>query len=244
MNPTATIDGVAAVKIVRVDDTTLAVTTAQFMRTNERADVMIYDAGAPIAQASIAVRDEFLKILLAATERAWSPEPSSVGYRVLAAIAAGRERRNELNRRCHDQICPESADAIEGLPDFERDLALAAREDLSAAQRRARVRAKLNESPSLAWGAVLDALAPFLVGCAGADLPVIHELENYDVYGDLIWFFWVEITDAIINGPAWDWSSAEQAIRDVKPGFAGFCLGRRGFFAGISGAGRDAVAYV
>lgn len=187
----------------------------------------------------LSVRDRFLRILLAATERAWSPTIDSVGYRVLAAIAAGRERSRALALAMYDQALPESASLSTGLPWHDRDLDLEERPELSLAQRRARVRAKLNEQPSLAWGVMLDAVRPYC-----ADEPVLHEVEGYDEYGESIWTLWIEVDEDDISNPSWDWREAERSLRGVKPGFAGAWIGRAGFTPGKSVPGRDAPVEV
>jgi hypothetical protein len=237
VTPTVTVGGEACV-VEAIDGGTIRATTPQLKRTGD-LEVLIALPNPPgmtgeTATAKLSVRDRILKILLAATERAWSPTPASVGYRVLAAIAAGKERARALSLAMFDELFPETATDKTGLPWFERDLALSERPELSELQRRARVRAKLNEQPSIAVAAVLAAIRPYCV-----DDPIINEVEGYEDYGDSIWTLWFEVDDDDINNPAWNWRGAEDSLRSAKPGFAGGWIGRRGFIPGTSIPGRD-----
>ncbi len=217
-------------------------TTPHFLRTGELPIVVMqpdvfggqYKGEQITFENNLSVRDRFLRVLLAATERAWSPTIDSTGYRVLAAIAAGRERSRAVALAMYAQALPETADLATGLPWHDRDLDLPDRAELTLAQRRARVRAKINEQPSLAWGVMLDAVRPYCV-----DEPVLHEVEGYDEYGDSIWTMWIEVDDDDINNPSWDWREAERSLRAAKAGFAGAWIGRAGFTPGKSIPGRD-----
>jgi len=228
------IDGVDAEEVEFVDSTTMRARTARFTEVGNHSVKVIRSGGAWVADDDgVEVRNKYLPILLKSTDRAWSPTINSVGYRCLAARAAALERREAILLRAIDQRWPEHADIDTGLVDWDRDLDLAERMDLTRAQRRARVRAKLNDQPTIAWGAAYDVVNSFCV-----ESPTLHEVEDYDEYGDVIWTMWIEISDENEDGEKWDWNEAQAALAAAKPAYAGAWVAKRGFIPGTDVPGR------